>query len=300
MVAMDNNHISSKGLACSIAASLMFGLIPWYVQWLAPLNGLTIFWTRIATSSIVAVVALIWMKQCGDFRSLFNDKRQILLLALGSILVGIQWWVFVWAPVNGLTKELSLGYFLLPLTLVMTGRMVYGEQLRPLQRLALGAALIGVVHELYAIGYLSWVPMVIAGLYPFYFIVRRKIHGSMMACFAFENLLLLPFAITGLILDQGFLDVLLNNRAFVLLLPGLGIITTSSMLIYIAASRLLPVSLFGLLSYLEPAVIFIVALFILGESVPVEQWLTYGFILAATIIVCMDSMALIRKPAVTT
>ena len=68
------------------------------------------------------------------------------------------------------------------------------------------------------------------------------------------------------------------------------------MLTYIAASRLLPISLFGLLGYLEPAVIFAVALFVLGETIPVEQWLTYGFILLATIIVCFDSVNLLRKP----
>lgn len=294
---MTKQTISIKGIGCSVAASISFGLVPWYVQWLAPLSGLTVFWARIATSTTVALISLLWLKRFGDLKALLRDSRQAALLSLGTILVGCQWWLFVWAPVNNLTKELSLGYFLLPLTLVLTGRIVYGEQLRPLQKAALVTAFAGVCHELYMVGSMSWVPLMVAGLYPLYFIIRRKIDANTLACFTFENCLLFPFAVIGLILDESFFYALASNQHFALLLPGLGVITISSMLTYVAASRLLPISLFGLLGYLEPAVIFAVALFVLGETIPAEQWLTYGFIMLATIIVCFDSVTLIRKPA---
>ena len=295
---MAEHAISTRGLACSVSASLLFGFIPWYVQWLAPLSGSTVFWVRIVFSGVIALITLCWLKQYNDFKILLCNRKQTLLLSLGAILVGIQWWLFLWAPVNGLTKELSLGYFLLPLTLALTGRLIYGEQLRPLQKLAFVAAITGVANELYAVGSLSWVPLVVAGLYPVYFVIRRRVNVNALVCFTFENTLLLPFAIAGLILDQNFSDALFCNWHLVLLLPGLGIITTSSVLVYIAAARLLPVSLFGLLGYLESAVIFAIAILILGEPIPAEQWLTYGFILVAAILVCFDSVTLIRKPAI--
>lgn len=293
---MSEKTISSAGLTCSVAASLMFGLIPWYVQWLAPLSGLGLFWSRIVFSTLTAAVALVALKQTPDFLNIFRNRKTMLLLVLGTALVACQWWLFVWAPVNGMTKELSQGYFLLPLTLVITGRLVYGEHIRPLQKLAIAAALIAVIHELYVSGQLSWIPILIAGGYPFYFIVRRATQASDLACFLFENLLLLPLAVFALMTDTGFHSVVMDNLHFALLLPGLGILCTSSMLVYVAASKLLPVSLFGLLSYLEPAVIFAVAVALLGEFVPVEQWLTYGFIWLATAIICIDSVKLIRTP----
>jgi chloramphenicol-sensitive protein RarD len=43
---------------------------------------------------------------------------------------------------------------------------------------------------------------------------------------------------------------------------------------YIVASRLLPLGLFGLLSYVEPVLLLGVAL-LLGESIQAEEWLTY-------------------------
>ena len=292
---MPEKTVSSAGLTCSVAASLMFGLIPWYVQWLTPLSGLSLFWSRIVFSTLTAALALIVLKQGDALLSLFRNRKTMLLLALGTSLVACQWWLFVWAPVNGMTKELSQGYFLLPLTLTLTGRLVYGEQLRFLQKLALLAACIAVTHEIYASGCLSWVPLMVAGGYPFYFIVRRAVTANALACFLFENLLLFPLALFALLIDTEFHQILTNNQHLALLLPGLGILCTSSMLVYVIASKLLPVSLFGLLGYLEPAIIFTIAVTILGEFIPTEQWLTYGFIWVATIIICFDSVMLIRK-----
>ena len=140
---MPGQNISIKGIGCSVAASITFGLIPWYVQWLAPLSGLTVFWARIATSTTVAFITLLWLRQFDEFKMLLRDSRQVTLLSFGTILVGFQWWLFVWAPVNNLTKELSLGYFLLPLTLVLTGRIVYGGTFAPVTKNGPGGSLCG-------------------------------------------------------------------------------------------------------------------------------------------------------------
>ncbi|WP_238593754.1 EamA family transporter [Endozoicomonas atrinae] len=114
----------------------------------------------------------------------------------------------------------------------------------------------------------------------------------------FENLLLLPFAIFAIATDENFFQALSANNDLYYLLPGLGVLCTLAMLIYVAASKALPVSLFGLLSYLEPAIIFMVAIFILKEPLPSSQWVTYGFIWLATAIICIDSIRIVRKPAV--
>ncbi|MGB1271862.1 MAG: EamA family transporter RarD [Endozoicomonas sp.] len=291
------SNVSSTSLTYSILASVLFGLTPWYVQWLSPLDGSVLFWNRILFSSITAFIALILMKQVTAFLAILKEPKIILLLGAGTGLVGFQWWLFVWTPVNGLTKELSLGYFLLPLTLVLTGRVVYGEKPRPLQWLAIAFALTGIAHELILYGTLSWVPLLISGLYPFYFLIRRRVDANTLACFLFENLLLLPIAIFALAMDTSFSEIITQRIEFIYLLPGLGALCTSAMLVYVAASKALPVSLFGLLSYLEPAVLFMVAILILREPVPPGQWLTYGFIGVATLIICVDSIRIIRQPA---
>lgn len=293
-----SSSVSSTGLGYSILASLMFGLIPWYVQWLNPLDGYLLFWNRILFSSATALIALLLLSKFQLFLQLLKQPANMIWLSAGTVLVGFQWWLFVWAPMNDLTTELSLGYFLLPLTLVLTGRIVYSEKLRPLQLAGTILAAIGVAHEVYQFGSLSWIAVAVAAGYPLYFLIRRKVKVNTLACFIFENLLLLPFAVFAIVNSEGFFQTVAANSDLYYLLPGLGVLCTTAMLIYITASKALPVSLFGLLSFLEPVIIFMVAVFILREPLPTTQWVTYGFIWLATAIICIDSIRIIRRPAI--
>lgn len=70
--------------------------------------------------------------------------------------MGVQLWLFLWAPLHGKALEVSLGYFLLPLTMVLAGRVIFRDRLSLLQKLAVGCAIIGVGNELYQVGGVSW------------------------------------------------------------------------------------------------------------------------------------------------
>ena len=56
-----------------------------------------------------------------------------------------------------------------------------------------------------------------------------------------------------------------------------------------SASRLLPFSLFGLLSYVEPVLLVAVAL-LLGDSLEAGQWLTYGPIWLAVAVLVLEGV----------
>ncbi len=73
----------------------------------------------------------------------------------------------------------------------------------------------------------------------------------------------------------------------VCLIPVLGAISASALIAYVLASRLLPFSLFGLLSYVEPVLLVGVAL-LLGETIGPDQWLTYLPIWAAVLVLVLE------------
>ncbi len=64
-------------------------------------------------------------------------------------------------------------------------------------------------------------------------------------------------------------------------------ISASALVVYIIASRLLPFSLFGLLSYVEPVLLLGVAL-MLGESIKPGEWLTYIPIWMAVLVLVFE------------
>ena len=61
------------------------------------------------------------------------------------------------------------------------------------------------------------------------------------------------------------------------------------------SSRLLPLGLFGILSYVEPVLLFMVSLVFLGEQFDSMQFLTYLPIWVAVVLVGWDSGRLLIK-----
>ena len=291
-------HLSGRGLALSIGASLLFAVLPGYVQWLTPLDGVQVFAQRVLWSVPLILLLVVAARQTHLLRETFVRLRhEPLLLAacpLAAALIGVQWFLFLWAPLVGRMLEVSMGYFLLPLALVLSGRVFYGERLRPLQRLAVACAVLGVLHELWRTQAFSWLTLATALGYPPYMMLRRWMRLDALSGFVLEMLILAPLAI-GLIVMYGPADAFGERPVLWLLVPVMALIGTLAFAAYMASSRLLPMGLFGILSYLEPVLLFIVALLLLGEHFDTGQWLTYLPIWLAVLLVGWDSARLLRK-----
>lgn len=293
-------HLSGRGVALSVAASVLFVLIPGYVRELAPLDGVQVFAQRILWSipAVLLLVALTrqWTVLAAAFNRLRREPLLLPALLLAAALMGVQWLLFVWAPLAGRMLEVSLGYFLLPLAMVLVGRLFYGERLRPLQRLAVGCALLGVVHELWLTQAFSWVTLLAALGYPPYFMLRRWMRLDALSGFVLEMLVLAPLAI-WLIHAHGPVGVFDQAPQLWWLLPGLGLLSALAFGAMMAASRLLPLGLFGILSYVEPVLLFALAVLLLGETFDTLQLWTYAPIWLAVLLTGWDSARVLRKQA---
>ena len=283
----------SKGIVLSVLASSLFGVMYYYTSLLWPLSGAEIFgWRMLLTLPCMT----LFMCFSGDWRlvpkivmRLREQPRLWWALLASSALVGVQLWLFLWAPLNGHSLDVSLGYFLLPLTMILTGRVVYGEHLSYLQKIAAALATFGVANEVYRVGGFSWTTLVVAIGYPLYFVLRKRMGTDNLGGLWIDMLLLMPVALwfvqSG---DQGF-DVASHRPALYTLIPLLGALSALALISYILASRMLAFSLFGLLSYVEPVLLVCVAL-LLGESISAGQWLTYLPIWLAVLVLIFEGL----------
>ncbi|SHM90963.1 chloramphenicol-sensitive protein RarD [Pseudomonas asturiensis] len=265
-----------KGVVLSVLASVLFGVMYFYTSLMKPLDGQEIFGWRML---LTVPCATLFMVISGDWKlvhALAARLRQqpalFFGLLLSSVLLGAQLLIFMWAPLHGRSLEVSLGYFLLPLSMILTGRLVYGEHLSYLQKVAAAFAMIGVGHELWRLGSFSWETLLVAGGYPLYFVLRRKLKTDNLGGLWFDMLFMLPIGLW--FITRGDPMAIQQTPMLYLLIPLLGVISASALVSYIIASRLLPFSLFGLLSYVEPVLLVGVAL-LLGESISRDEMLTY-------------------------
>ncbi|MEA3088315.1 MAG: chloramphenicol-sensitive protein RarD [Paraburkholderia sp.] len=296
-----NQYDPKRGIALSVGASAMFALLSAYAKLLAPLSGLDIFAWRVVWTVPGALLLILWRKRLPILRQLLyrmvTQPKLGVAMIVSAALLGVQLWVFLWAPLHGRMLEVSLGYFLLPLTMVLVGRFYYHERLDGLQWLAVLCAALGVAHELWMTGAFSWPTLLVALGYPPYFVLRRKINQDSLAMFTVEMaLLLLPAAV--FIVIGGSLTVI-GDRVdmWCLLLPGLGALSTIALASYLKASRLLPIALFGILGYVEPVLLVFVSITLLGEALSAAQLATYIPIWIAVSLTALHGVRLVRFAA---
>jgi chloramphenicol-sensitive protein RarD len=286
-----------RGMALSVASSMLFTLMSVYAKLLAPLTGLDIFAWRVLWTAPGAFALILlrgrWPALAELLRRAVHERQVQLALPASAALLGVQLWLFLWAPLHGKMLDVSLGYFLLPLVMVLVGRFYYHERLDPLQWLAVGCAALGVLHELWVTHAFSWPTLVAALGYPPYFVLRRRINADSLAAFAVEIALLCPVA--ALMVASSGTRVAGHPLLEMLLLPGLGAISTLALSTYLKASRMLPMALFGILGYVEPVLLVGVSVLLLGESLTFRQLGTYGPIWIAVVLIGAHSMMTLRR-----
>jgi len=209
----------------------------------------------------------------------------------------VQLWLFLWAPLHGQVMAVSMGYFLSPLVMVLVGRLLYGERLYRLQAFAVGLAMLGVLHELWLTRAIAWPTLLVVLGYPPYFVLRRKSGLDPVCGFALEMALMFPVALAMLLWLGPAGWGVLDEARFWWLLPGLGLLSSVALLCNIAASHLLPMGLWGLLGYVEPALLFVLAITVLGEPLGADGLLTYGPIWGAIVLTGIHTLRQQRKLA---
>lgn len=293
-----NHEEPGRGIAFSVGASTLFALLSAYATLLAPLTGLDIFAWRVVWTVPGALLLLALRGRLPQLLALAMRAagRPYVALALlvSAALLGAQLWLFLWAPLHGRMLEVSLGYFLLPLTMVLVGRFYFRERLDGLQWLAVACAAVGVAHELWVTGAFSWPTLLVALGYPPYFVLRRKINADSLTAFALEMLLLLPVAVVLIVTGGSLARIAGRVDMWCLLLPGLGMLSACALASNLKASRLLPMALFGILGYVEPVLLVLVSVTLLGETLSAQQLATYIPIWIAVALTALHGVRLVR------
>jgi len=287
-----------KGVLASVLASVMFGLLYAMAPWLAPLDGEQIFGWRVVVT-LPFTTALLWLLQeQGQLKAMVARVRAQPSLVLGLLasaaLLGVQLWLFMWAPLHGKALPVSLGYFLLPLILVLAGRLLFQERLTRPQMLAAVLASLGVAWELWRAGGLALETGIVCLGYPVYFALRRKLGTDNLGGHWLDMALLVPAALWFMARAPSGLLVWQSASHLQAMLPLLGVVSAAGLALYMLASRWLPMGLFGLLSYVEPVLLALVAL-LLGEQLAPGQQPLYIAIFAAVAVLVVEAVVQLRQ-----
>jgi chloramphenicol-sensitive protein RarD len=287
------------GVLASVGASTLFGTIFLLPPWLEPLDPLQIFGYRVIGMALLLTVLMrstrLWSEVTALARRCRERPRLAAVVALDGALLGVQVWVFGWAPQTGHGLDISLGYLILPLVMVLVGVVVFGERPSRLQVLAVAIAAVGVAAAVALAGGLHWPTLLVALGLPPYFVCRRAFGVDTAGAQLLEVLAMLPLAAAFACVVTPSWGLVAADPSLVLGLVVLAILSVGGFGLYLTASRLLPFALFGVLGYVEPVLLVLLSLTVLGEPWHRSDTVIYVPIVLALAVLALDTARATRR-----
>lgn len=286
-----------RGYLLGLSAYLIWGLFPLYFKLLERVPALEIVVQRALGAAVIGSLLLLVWKHPGWWRQLRERPRLFGLLTLSGLLIASNWLIYVWAVNNGRMLETSLGYYINPLINVLLGMLFLGERLRPLQWLAMGLALLGVLVQLWQLGELPWLSLTLALTFGLYGLLRKRAPVAALPGLVVEAWLLAPLALGWLLLHPAAVS---GQAAFwttreALWLLAAGPITLLPLICFNAAARHLPFTSLGFLQYLAPTLVLLLAVLVFDEPMGAARALSFAFIWAALLVFSVDSVRAYRR-----
>ena len=290
-------HLSRSGLAYGLAAYSLWGIMPIYFKQIGEVPAIDIVAHRILWSLIVLAVLLSLSRAWNEVRTAFAQKRTMALLAVTSVLIGINWMLYVYAINSGHILAGSLGYYLNPLANILLGRFILGERLSRRQWWAVAIAAGGVA--VLATGALDtlWISLVLCFSFATYGLLRKVAPVESLAGLSIETTILAPIALAWL-LTGGAEGLMMSDYPDHVswLLVAAGLVSTIPLLCFTAAARRLPYSTVGMLQFLAPTLQFLLAVTVYGEALTTAHMIAFGAIWFALVLYTSSILKRRRKP----
>ena len=255
------------GLAYGFAAYLFWGFFPIYLKAVASVPVMEVLSHRVVWAFLFLVVLCLRTGQLASVHAALANRRALALLAGSTLLIAINWGVYIFAVVSGRMLESSLGYYINPLVNVLLGVVILGERLETPVRFATALAALGVASMAASLGHVPWISVSLAFSFGLYGLIRKLAPVGALSGLLVETLLLLPFTAGFLIFRAaaGRGAFLATSGTLDLLLLLSGPLTAVPLLCFGAAARRLPLSTLGFLQYLSPTIQFLLAVLVYRE-----------------------------------
>ena len=284
-LSVEKNDDTSIGLFYGVSAYFLWGVLPLYMKAMSHIPTLEIIGHRIVWSLPVVGFIVIVRGNTRNVISALKDPRQVLTSILTAFLLSINWGLYVWAITSGHALDAALGYFINPLFSIFLGAVFLKEKLNRVQWVA-------IIFVAFSVGLLTWdyghLPYISLGMtfsWGIYGFLKKSLPIGPNQGFFLEILLLAPMAIVYII----YLEIVGGyfwggSSVDVFLLLGCGIVTAGPLLLFANGAKLLRLSTIGILQYLAPTMMFLIAIFIFKEEFGTIKFISFSIIWLSLII----------------
>lgn len=273
------------------AAYLIWALFPFYFQAVDYISAVEVVANRVIWSFLLLLLITTITRGWGSLRLLSTNRRQLGLVALGSLFIAANWSAYVVAISTNHALQASLGYFISPLVIVAMGVVLLKERLRTGQWIAVGVGVVAVSVLTISYGALPWIALILAFSWATYGFIKKWVGWGAVESLTVETGVLAPIAIAIVVvlMAQGASATISNGGSTLLLLMLAGPVTTIPLLLFTGAATRLPYSTLGIMQYITPIGLFVVGVGFFHEEMSPTRWAGFALIWCALVIFTIDA-----------
>jgi chloramphenicol-sensitive protein RarD len=285
---------TSRGFAFALSAYLLWGFLPFFMKALSHIPPSEVIAHRVVWSVPIAVLVLALRGELAGLWPMLKQPRVLAMGAATAALISVNWGIYVWAIGAGHALDAALGYYINPLFSVFLGAVLLKEKLSPRQMAAIGLAAVAVALLTWEAGKLPLVALGLTVTWGFYAYLKRRLPLGANQGFMLEILIMTPFALGYMIWmgTQGSGHFGAGSLADTVLLLACGLVTAVPLMLYANGAKGLRLSTIGILQYIAPTMILIIAIVAFKEPFGSAQMLAFPMIWAA---LALYTSALMRK-----
>ncbi len=286
------------GVVAGLLAYFLWGFLPVYFKIVGSVSPLEVMSHRVLWAVPFGAIIIAFRSQWREVGRALTHRSMLGWLSVSATLIGVNWFIYIWAIQDNRIFETSLGYYINPLSNMLVGVLFFGERLRRFQGLAVALAATGVLILTIKGGQVPWVSLALAVSFTAYTVIRKKVVIGGMPGLFIETILLAPFALAW------FTWIGVNGQAVFangdvrmsLWLVMAGPATALPLLFFALAARRLPLTTIGFMQFLAPSMQFVTGIYY-GEVLTTAHLICFACIWVAVIIFSYDAIRYGRKKA---
>lgn len=287
-----------KGPLYVLACYILWGLLPVFWKQLSMVGALYVLANRILWSLVFTAVILFFRRErFASVRDVFRNKREWKRLMLSGIVISINWGVFIWAVSNNHILDSSLAYYMNPILVILIGTLLFREKLTRMQWLAVAVTFTGLVITIIRYRQIPWIALVIGGSFAIYGALKKTVKTDALVSTFVETLTTAPlFLVLVIWMEfQGMGAIGAMQGWQWLLLPAAGIVSTVPLLFFSSGVKTTPMTLSGILMYVNPTLQFLVSVVLYHEKFTVTHAILFGFVWSGLVLYLISGFLKDRK-----
>lgn len=277
----------------------MWGTFPMYFGLIAVVNPLEVVPWRVSMTLLFCVLLVTLMRRWSQVTTILKTPRLLGWFSLSSVLLYINWQLFVIGVMTGNVIETALGYFINPIFTILLGVFLRGEKLTRPQWSAVGIAAVGVIIAAVGYGSFPWIALGLAASFGLYGAVHKHAGEAVdgVTGLTVETMVSVPIGVAQMIIVANVIGI--GAFAHGPVIAGLvlisGIATAIPLILFGEASRRLPLSYLGFIQFLTPILGFLYGFFVMHEDVSVTRWIGFVAVWVALVILISEMVVQLRR-----